>query len=239
MGRLSLGLVGCLDEIMSKSDVQSPSNLYLILYDVLQTLGWMIVLIQTLHQLVYEQEPVRYMWDNVHIVLDIFQTLAVLEIVHCAIGLVRSSVVLTTFQVFSRVFVLWAVLHSAEQSQQSIGLPMLLVAWSVTEVIRYSYYFLNIIDMVPHALTYLRYTLFIGLYPLGVTGELLCSYAALPKIAKTNMFSVPLPNKLNVAFDFYYALIVVMLLYIPIFPQLYLHMFAQRKKILGSHKKLE
>ncbi|CAL4209036.1 unnamed protein product, partial [Meganyctiphanes norvegica] len=126
-----------------------------------------------------------------------------------------SNPVLTAFQVFSRVFVLWGVLHSAEHSQQSLGLPMLLVAWSVTEVIRYSYYFFNIIDLVPSALTFLRYTLFIGLYPLGVTGELLCSYAALPAISRSNIFSVPLPNKLNFAFDSYYALIVVMLLYIP------------------------
>lgn len=222
-----------------KTDLQSPSTAYMVGYNVFQTLGWTIVLIQTLSQLFTGAEPILGMWGNGHIILDIFQTLAVLEIFHCMVGLVRSSVVLTTFQVFSRVFVLWCVLHSAEASQQSMGLPMLLVAWSVTEVIRYSYYFLNILGSVPSALTYLRYTLFIGLYPLGVTGELLCSYAALPKIATTNIYSVPMPNKLNFAFDFYYALIVVMLLYIPIFPQLYLHMFAQRKKIIGSPKKLD
>ena len=60
-----------------------------------------------------------------------------------------------------------------------------------------------------------RYTLFIVLYPLGVTGELLCVYASAPHIAKQRPLTITMPNKLNFAFDFYYAVIVIALLYIP------------------------
>ncbi|KAG9476570.1 hypothetical protein GDO78_003226 [Eleutherodactylus coqui] len=77
-----------------------------------------------------------------------------------------------------------------------------------------------------------RYNLFIVLYPLGVAGELLTIYAALPYVRKTGMYSLRLPNKYNVSFDYYYFLIAVMCFYVPLFPQLYFHMLRQRRKVL-------
>lgn len=221
------------------SDSSSPGNVYLVFYNVFLCLGWLIVLIQTMHHLVYEGS-VTGLWESTSSVLKIFQTLAVLEIVHSAVGLVPSSVMMVLPQVFSRLTVLWPILCTFESTHTSIGLPMLLVAWSVTEVIRYSFYFLNILKQVPSILTYLRYTLFIVLYPLGVTGELLCVYAALPVVADTRVYSITFPNAINFAFDFYYALVIFVILYIPCFPMLYMHMLAQRRKVLGGpHKKTE
>ena len=40
-----------------------------------------------------------------------------------------------------------------------------------------------------------------------------------------------MPNKWNYTFSFYVFLILIMLSYIPVFPHLYFHMFAQRKKV--------
>ena len=45
-----------------------------------------------------------------------------------------------------------------------------------------------------------RYNLFIVLYPLGVAGELLTIYAALPFVRRSGMYSMRLPNKYNVSF---------------------------------------
>jgi hypothetical protein len=42
------------------------------------------------------------------------------------------------------------------QSRTSVGVPMLLVAWSITEVIRYSFYALNLLNAVPWVLTWMR-----------------------------------------------------------------------------------
>lgn len=64
-------------------------------------------------------------------------------------------------------------------------------------------------------LTICRYNLFIILYPLGVIGELMTIYAALPFVRRSGMYSMRLPNKYNVSFDYYYCLIIVMLSYIP------------------------
>lgn len=38
----------------------------------------------------------------------------------------------------------------------SPGLPLALIAWSITEIIRYFYYFTNLVSMTPHILAWLR-----------------------------------------------------------------------------------
>lgn len=154
---------------------------------------------------------------------------------HAAIGIVKSNVVLTTFQVMSRVIVVCGVLLATPNAIFSPGLPLALLAWSITEIIRYGYYGFNLINFVPGVLVWLRYTTFIVLYPIGVTGELLCFYWAQSYARENSVWSIEMPNTNNVTFSYFYFLWIVMLLYIPLFPQLYLHMFAQRKKVLGSN----
>lgn len=72
------------------------------------------------------------------------------------------------------------------------------------------------------------------MYPLGITGELLCMYHAQQEVAVTKQWTVTMPNNFNFIFNYQYFLIGYMLTYIPFFPMLYGHMFAQRKKILGG-----
>ena len=61
-----------------------------------------------------------------------------------------------------------------------------------------------------------RYTTFIVLYPIGITGELLCLYAAkLYAVSKPLSWSYTLPNTWNFTFSYHYFLGLVMLLYIP------------------------
>ncbi len=92
---------------------------------------------------------------------------------------------LSDSQLFSRVFITWVVLGGRfPEAESSRGLPMLLLAWELTEVVRYSYYALGVVGAVPGILTWARYTLFLGLYPLGVTGELLCAFACLSRIQR-------------------------------------------------------
>lgn len=63
--------------------------------------------------------------------------------------------------------------------------------------------------------TNFRYTLFIFLYPIGITGELICIYYSLDFVKQKKMWTYSMPNALNVTFDYQYALILVMLSYIP------------------------
>jgi hypothetical protein len=43
----------------------------------------------------------------------------------------------TVQQVFSRVYVTWAILALCPPAQQSLGFPLLLFAWTITEIIRW------------------------------------------------------------------------------------------------------
>ncbi|KAF7625968.1 Very-long-chain [Meloidogyne graminicola] len=211
-----------------------PGELYLLAYNFIQFFGWGAILLKTVRGL---NSNLTYpeLYNSVELELKIFQTAAVLEIFHCIFRLVRSPVGTTTTQVFSRVTVVWLILHKVASSRLSVGLPMLLTAWSVTEVIRYSFYALNLINAVPWILIWMRYTFFILLYPLGAGGELLTMFAALPEIAERKHFTLEMPNKANFSFNFYWIVILFTLTYIPLFPQLYGYMFVQRKKVLGGN----
>ena len=137
-------------------------------------------------------------------------------------------------QIASRLIVVWGILRPVPESQDSIGLPLLMTAWSIAEATRYIYYALNIYDLVPNFITWCRYTFFIALYPMGVAGELLAIVSALPHIIRRGLFAIPLPNPLNISFYYEYLLYGVMLSYIPLFPQLYFYMLGQRKKFVGA-----
>ncbi|KAJ6636341.1 Very-long-chain (3R)-3-hydroxyacyl-CoA dehydratase 2 [Pseudolycoriella hygida] len=209
------------------------SKLYLILYNGVQTIGWSYILFLLISYYTIRITDVT-LWEYLGVPLLIFQNGAILEIIHAAIGIVRSNVLITTFQVFSRVMVVCGVLLATPTAIFSPGLPLALLAWSITEIIRYGFYVLNIIKHVPHFVTFLRYTTFIILYPIGVTGELLCFYWAQSYAKGNTIWTLSLPNAANFTFNYYYFLWIIMLAYIPLFPMMYMHMVSQRKKVLGS-----
>jgi len=219
----------------TKRAVHPAAKIYLLAYNALQFFGWSHVLRVTAQCLLYGTSG-NELWEQVGPSLSIFQTGALLEIVHSLVGLVPSSVGVTFPQVFSRVFVLWPVLAAVAESRHPAGLPMLLTAWSVTEVLRYSYYALGLLNRIPSLLQWCRYSFFTVLYPLGITGELLCCYRALAHYDATQQYSVTLPNAANFTFSFYYFTAAFMVAYVPVFPMLYGHMLAQRRKVLNPRK---
>lgn len=57
----------------------------------------------------------------------------------------------------------------------------MILAWSMTEVIRYAFYALSLVlGTVPRILVYLRYTTFYVLYPVGASSEALLILSSLP-----------------------------------------------------------
>lgn len=99
--------------------------------------------------------------------------------------------------------------------------------------------------------------MFTVLYPLGVTGEVLCMLAAIKEVRRTKFWCWEMPNMFNVIFYYDYYIIFTMILYVPgnfifslnglfdnlilftVFPILYFHMLGQRKKVLGPAGKKE
>ncbi|VDN90665.1 unnamed protein product [Brugia pahangi] len=225
---MQLGALGGVVIRVANDVMLSTVQLYLFSYNALQSCGWSVILWYTLRGLL-RNESYEQLYQACELELQIFQSAAILEIVHAAACFVRSPVGTTTMQVFSRVSLVF-ILYKVVSAQASIGVLFLLTAWSVTEVIRYSYYGLALINAVSDIHTWLRqsctekfvtlfnvfrYSLFIILYPLGVCGELLVILAALPEIATKKHLTVELPNICNIGFSFWWYLIAYIILYIP------------------------
>lgn len=224
-------------ETSIRKEPRGSVKTYLLLYNSFQVVGWSYLLYQILIFYLTGMYAEQKLWDVVSTTVIIFQNAAILEVLHVIVGFVKSGVFLTAMQVYSRVLVVCGILIAVPVSQDSIGLPLCLLCWSITEIIRYSFYALSLINAVPYFLLWCRYTLFIVLYPFGITGELLCIYAAQAYVAEHKTFTLELPNRLNATFSYQYFLISNMLGYIPGFPQLYLYMFSQRKKVLARPAK--
>ncbi|XP_026764005.1 very-long-chain (3R)-3-hydroxyacyl-CoA dehydratase hpo-8 [Galleria mellonella] len=220
---------------IKKSEPSALAKCYLLAYNGIQTLGWTYLLLNTaIHFL--NRGTLDTLWPQIKWTVIIFQNAAVLEVLHAAIGLVPSGVFVVVMQVYSRVFLVCGILLVTYGATISPGLALCVLAWSVTEIIRYGYYTLNLVNFVPRSLLFLRYSTFILLYPLGITGELLCMYHALDEIAEKNIFTMTIPNEWNILFNYYYFVIFYMILYIPLFPVLFGHMMSQRKKMLNKCK---
>ncbi|KND94927.1 putative very-long-chain (3R)-3-hydroxyacyl-CoA dehydratase [Tolypocladium ophioglossoides CBS 100239] len=149
---------------------------YLVFYNFVSAVAWSVVLGRTigicaLHgpQFVYDDIGERAKWT---------QTLAAVEILHSLLGVVRAPLFTTLMQVSSRFLLVWAIIDSFPLLALSPFYSSMLVAWSVTEVIRYSYFALTLSGRQPDALTWLRYNTFFVLYPLGIFSECSLIYMA-------------------------------------------------------------
>ncbi|CAF3952575.1 unnamed protein product [Adineta steineri] len=234
----------------SSTRKQSPSQLttaYLLIYNSVLTIGWTLILFETIKRVISYNSFSDFwecygLWNAIELPLKICQTAAFLEVFHAMFGLVRSNPMIVLIQIISRVFLVWGVANYIPHAQHSIGILLAVTAWSITEIIRYGYYALNLFQTSPQLLTWCRYSFFIVLYPLGVTGELVTIVKAMRTIypeSVRNRYSILLPNKLNFGFDYFYFLVVVLLAY-TYFPTMYKHMLTQRAKTLNpsSSKKV-
>ncbi|XP_053569953.1 very-long-chain (3R)-3-hydroxyacyl-CoA dehydratase 1 [Bombina bombina] len=218
-------------ENTKKRTIGPVATAWLTFYNIAMTAGWLVLAISMI-RFYMEKGTHKGLYKSIQKTLKFFQTFALLEMIHCALGIVRTSVLVTGVQVSSRIFMVWLITNSIRPIQNEESVIVFLVVWTVTEITRYSFYTFNLLNLLPYFIKWARYNLFIVLYPVGVAGELFTIYAALPYVRRTGMYSLRLPNKYNVSFDYYYFLIIVMLFYIPLFPQLYFHMLRQRRKVL-------
>ncbi|XP_010519217.1 PREDICTED: very-long-chain (3R)-3-hydroxyacyl-CoA dehydratase PASTICCINO 2 [Tarenaya hassleriana] len=211
-------------------------RVYLTLYNWTVFFGWAQVLYLSLKTL--NESGHEHVYDAVEKPLQLAQTAAVLEILHGLVGLVRSPVSATLPQIGSRLYVTWGILYSFPEVRSHFLVSSLVISWSVTETIRYSFFGLKEgLGSAPSWLLWLRYSSFLVLYPTGITSEVGLIYLALPHIKKTEKYSVRMPNKWNFSFDSFYAAILVLGIYVPGSPHMYRYMLGQRKRALSKSKR--
>jgi very-long-chain (3R)-3-hydroxyacyl-CoA dehydratase len=82
-------------------------------------------------------------------------------------------------QVASRILLVWGIVFNFPWLAKSPAYSTMLIAWSVTEVIRYSYFALTLSGYSPGFISWLRYNAFFVLYPLGISSECWLIYKAI------------------------------------------------------------
>ena len=87
-------------------------------------------------------------------------------------------------QVASRLLLVWGIVNNFPFVAQSAGYSSMLFAWGVTEVVRYGFFVFTLSGFSPGILSWLRYNLFLILYPLGAGSEAFLIYKAVPAAKK-------------------------------------------------------
>lgn len=130
---------------------------------------------------------------------------------------------------------MWLIVVPVPAAAASPFLALTATAWALVEVPRYLFYCYDLLRVEPpYALKWLRYSLFIVLYPAGISGEVGCLITALPVVAATRMWSVDLPNAHNFAYNHAVLLAIALVLYVPGSILMISHMWAMRGKKLGG-----
>ena len=185
----------------------SPLRLYLIFFNLLSFAGWLLTLLLSTHHLLTSPHPaLPSLHTAVFPLLLAVESLALLEVVHSLSGVVRAPFLTTFLQVFQRCLVLWGICYPVPAARSHAGFALMALAWGSIEVVRYPFYAWTLASpsTLPRWLIWLRYSLFLPLYPIGMLAELSTILRAIPILLKEDIWTVDLPNALNFSFDWAY-----------------------------------
>ncbi|KAI9750282.1 MAG: hypothetical protein M1815_001889 [Lichina confinis] len=201
---------------------------YLQIYNLLSSLAWVILLGRVV--LLVPLVGFEHVHGGAGTWLRWTQTTAGLEVLHSLTGLVRSSPVTTVIQVASRFLLVWFIAYPFPDVARSPVYTCMILAWSLTEVVRYTYFYRLLSSSRPSSqqsaaglldgwLTWLRYNTFYILYPLGIASEAYLIYLALEPASE-------------IRHEFSWTLKSVLLAYIPGSYVMYNHMMTQRRRVI-------
>lgn len=210
---------------------------YLVTYNAAMAVGWSFCLLEV----VLHMHDLGSVYQHASHACILFQSISLLETAHSMIGLVKSSPAMNIMQWAGRSHVLFCIVQSVPALQRSGFTGVLLLVWSLSEVIRYPWYALSSLSPAgpPDWLTWLRYTAFIPLYPVGVICEMGLVYLALPFLESDAAYqgrSIRMPNPVNVSFDYPLFCRVLLTVYLVPFWMLYSSLLRMRRKKVGSKK---
>uniref|UniRef100_A0A8B9K2B3 Very-long-chain (3R)-3-hydroxyacyl-CoA dehydratase n=1 Tax=Astyanax mexicanus TaxID=7994 RepID=A0A8B9K2B3_ASTMX len=180
---------------------------YLFMYNLVQFLGFSWIFVNmTVRLFILGQDS---FYDTFHTIADVMyfcQMLAIIEVINPALGLVKSGVIPAFIQVMGRNVILFVIFGSLEEMQNKPVVFFVFYLWSAIEIFRYPFYMLACIDTEWKMLTWLRYTIWMPLYPLGVLAEAVSVIQSIPIFDETKFLSIPLPAALGSSISFSYIL---------------------------------
>ncbi|XP_014853053.1 PREDICTED: very-long-chain (3R)-3-hydroxyacyl-CoA dehydratase-like [Poecilia mexicana] len=211
---------------------------YLFMYNLVQFLGFSWIFINmTVRLFILGQDS---FYDTFHTTADMMyfcQMMAVLEVANPLLGLVKTGFFPAMIQVAGRNVILFVVFGCLDEMQNKAVVFFVFYLWSSIEIFRYPFYMLACIGTDWKLLTWLRYSLWIPLYPLGVVAEAVAVIQSLPIFDETRLFSVPLPSALGHSLSFSYTLqLYLVLMFLGLFIN-FRHLYKQRQRRYRSRKR--
>ncbi|KAK3160350.1 hypothetical protein QOZ80_1BG0058380 [Eleusine coracana subsp. coracana] len=211
------------------------SRIYLSMYNWVIFFGWAQVLYYAILALLGSGHETIY--AAVEQPLLFTQTAAFMEILHAMIGFVKSPLAATLPQISARLFFTWGIIWSFPETHSHVAVTSLILCWSITDIIRYSFFGLKeTFGVIPYWLLWLRYNSFMVFVPIALVSELGLIYAALPYMKASEKYCLKMPNKWNFSFYYDMASVLLTILYIPGGPYMFHYMLGQRKKVLSKTK---
>ncbi|XP_047246129.1 very-long-chain (3R)-3-hydroxyacyl-CoA dehydratase [Girardinichthys multiradiatus] len=211
---------------------------FLFVYNLIQFLGFSWIFVNmTVRLFIFGQDS---LYDTFHTISDVMffcQILASVEVLNAAFGFVRTGVIPTLIQVVGRNFVLFIIFGSLEEMQHRPVVFFVFYLWSAIEIFRYPFYMLRCFNTKWKTLTWLRYTVWIPLYPLGVLAEAVAVIQSIPIFVQTKLFSIPLPKAIGTSISFSHVLhAYLILMFLGLFIN-FRHLYKQRKKQFQTKKR--
>ncbi|XP_054475267.1 very-long-chain (3R)-3-hydroxyacyl-CoA dehydratase [Anoplopoma fimbria] len=210
----------------------------LFVYNLVQFLGFSWIFVNmTVRLFILGQDS---LYDTFHTISDVMffcQILAAVEVLNAAFGVVRTGVIPTLIQVVGRNFILFVIFGSVEEMHHRPVVFFVFYLWSAIEIFRYPFYMLGCFNTEWKTLTWLRYTIWIPLYPLGVVAEAVAVIQSIPIFDETKLFSIPLPKALGTSIRFSYVLhIYLVLMFLGLLIN-FRHLYKQRKRRFRTKKR--
>ncbi|XP_031628864.1 very-long-chain (3R)-3-hydroxyacyl-CoA dehydratase [Contarinia nasturtii] len=178
-------------------------TIYLIMYNLYQFIAFFYIVLVLLITASRDglSAVSKSTYKTVGAAMRTSQALQYLEFLNALVGYTKGSPLFPFLQVTGRNFVLFAVVHAEDRLQEMPVIFMLFLVWSLVELIRYPYYIIALLKKDIALLTWLRYSIWIVLYPLGVFAEGTILLRSLPLFEETKRFTIEMPNRMNFTFD--------------------------------------
>ncbi|KAL4919943.1 tyrosine phosphatase-like protein [Aspergillus aurantiobrunneus] len=208
---------------------------YLLAYNAANFFLWTILTVRTIRLVINQAITSRPLSLDIPEIftetyaptLQITQSLAILEVLHSLVGVVRAPAVTTAMQVASRLFVVWGVLYpfhgelvGAGDDIAEYGYLGCMLAWGVTECIRYGFFVMQVnggVETIPWWWQWLRYNTFYVLYPVGISSECTLAVKALSVAEELHAL-------------YWWFVVAVLVIYVPGSYVMYTHMIRQKRK---------
>ncbi len=164
-------------------------NVWLLFYNAVAFCGWAIVaVVLWTHRAPQLGAVDASQWVATLPLLRLLNGAALLEIVHVLTGMSRGGIGATIPQVGIRMLQTFVSLPALARLSEDV-FPrqhtfawLLIVAWTAIELIRYPFYISQLLHRELPPLSWLRYSAWLVLYPVGIACELVVLYCALPAI---------------------------------------------------------